>query len=514
MAGVLFFKVFEIEGWEVRGVLGWGHGMAEVVVELEILGRQCADGEVEDQHKDEAYNRKEGLFHTNCFHRMNVCRRQPEARNWRGNLPEMAKFGCKPMNSNSIDIEVFAGLFREACFKCFGHVLSEPLTETESRHLYYRILEETGLIIGWKSIKNYSLFVLSGSPGRQENPSVATLDTLSRYVLGAPYTTEPERKKGEGIYSYWYRYKEQWLSREGAGVRATGQKGGEGEEGEGEGRRRNGRWVLAGGLVFVGFALLIIILTFFFRSGGAGVFVENFHSLAEDSLVGRGWRVASKDTVYWMKRGDNPGNLTLYTLKGDNWPDPVQAPVIRNLLVRSIPCDCFTAELHLKDFIPRQNWQQAGILLSEDTGFTGKSIRVSIVYNDYSGGYPMSGSILLQAITSPGIAAGKAGLAPDKPEEIAHFPLVNADTLARHPLLAKNLEHSALRIEKQGDRFRILYADGILENTSFKEIVSHSFSMRARYAGLFALKGFVDSADIMPVRFSYFSLHCETCTVH
>lgn len=456
---------------------------------------------------------------------MNVRGRLSKVRNCRGNLPEMAKFGYKPMNSNSIDITVFTGLFREACFKCFGHVLSEPLTETESRHLYYKILEETGLTIGWKSIKNYSLFVLSGLPDRRENPSVATLDTLSRYVLAAPYTTEPERKKEEGVYSYWYRYKEQWLRRkeEGTGVRATVQEAGErGEEERAmgisersevleQGRRRNGRRVLAGGLVFMGFALLIIVLTFFFRSGGGGIFIEDFHSLAEDSLTGRGWRVVSKDKAYWMKRGDNPGSLTLYTLKGDNWPESGQAAVIRNLLVRNIPCDCFTVELHLKDFIPGQNWQQAGILLSEDTGFTGKSIRVSIEYNDFSGGYPISGAILLQAITSPGAGDGKRGGVAGKPEEIAHFPLVNADTLARHPLLAKNLEHSALRIEKQGDRFRILYADGILENTSFKEIVSHSFSMRARYAGLFALKGFVDSAAVLPARFTYFSLHCESC---
>lgn len=418
-------------------------------------------------------------------------------------------------------MEAFAGLFREACFKCFGHVLSEPLTETESRHLYYRILEETGLTIGWKSIKNYSLFVLAGSPGPPVNPSVATLDTLSRYVLGAPYTTEAGRKKEEGVYSYWYRYREQWLSRGDAGVQKAKEGGIALEEAagsggvvkEGRGRRRNGRWVLVGGLVFVGLALLILVLTFFFRSAGPDVFVENFHSLAEDSLADRGWRVVSKDEAYWMKRGDDPGRLTLYTLKGDNWPDPAQAAGIRNLLVSPIPCDCFTVELHLKDFIPRQNWQQAGILLMEDTSFTGKGIRVSIMYNDFSGGEPIPGAIFLQAIVFPGTAAGKAGVASGRPEQIAYFPLVNADTLARHPFLANNLKHSAIRIEKQGDRFRILYAEGILENTSFKEIVSHSFSMKARYAGLFALKGFVDSADIMPVRFSYFSLHCESCAV-
>jgi hypothetical protein len=191
----------------------------------------------------------------------------------------------------------------------------------------------------------------------------------------------------------------------------------------------------------------------------------------------------------------------LYTLKGDYWPDSMNRPVIRNLLLRRIPCDCFTLELHLKDFIPHQNWQQAGVLLSEDTGFSGKSMRISIAYNDYNGIYPRSGSIILQAITSVGRG---------KPEEIAHIVLFNADTLRRNPLLSLNLENPAIRIEKRGERFRILYADGITENSPFKEIVDRDFPMEPHYAGLFALRGFVDSTGSIPARFSYFSLDCCT----
>ena len=65
------------------------------------------------------------------------------------------------MIMNEVDFNVFDTLFREACLKCYGHAMAEPLTETESRLMYARILEDTGLVIGWKSIKNYSLFVLS-----------------------------------------------------------------------------------------------------------------------------------------------------------------------------------------------------------------------------------------------------------------------------------------------------------------------------------------------------------------
>ena len=391
------------------------------------------------------------------------------------------------MSNNSIDIEIFCRLFREACARCFGHPVEESLTETESKALYNRILDETGLVVGWKSLKNYSLFVM-GESGRQENPSVATLDTLSRYVLGAPYMTEAERKKAAEPYAWWYNYKRDWKPIPGVKAEPV--------------RRR--AWVGGVGLL-IGAAFLVFAAIYFFRSrGGKEVFADNFHSVAEDSLTARGWWVASKDKSWWARRGDNPGCLTLYTLKGDNWPDPAEAPVIKDLLWRSVSCDCCTMELHLNDFIPRQNWQQAGIILSEDTGFKGRSIRVSVAYNDFGGGYRIPGTVILQAITSSGGSAGK-------PEEIAHYSLVNMDTLARRPLLAKNLEHSGIRIEKQGSHWRLLYADGVLENTSFKEVVSHEFLMKPRYVGLFALKGFVDSAAVVPARFSFFSIRCETC---
>jgi hypothetical protein len=372
---------------------------------------------------------------------------------------------------NDIDHGAFRALFGETCFKCFGHVVDEPLTETESKLLY-----------------NNSFFLFSVSSGKEENPSVATLDTLSRYVLDIPYTTESERKKESGHFPYWYRYREQWTSRRPLAVDRPVV------------RQQRGWWLMGMGLA--GLVLAVIFVSLFFRRGAGPGFRDDFRSVRLDSMEGRGWWVAAPDTIYWNKRGDFGSGVALYTLEGDYWPDSVHRPVIRNLLQRRIPCDCFTIEWHLNQFIPRQNWQQAGILLSEDTGFMGKSFRVSIAYNDYNGIYPRSGTILLQAITSSSTR---------KPEEIAHVPLFTEDSLRRHAALARNLEHSALRIEKRGDRFRILYADGILENTSFREIATHEFSMQPRYVGLFALRGFVDSSDAIPARFSWFSLDCEAC---
>lgn len=97
---------------------------------------------------------------------------------------------------------LFIKLFREVCLKCFNRPFTEPLSEAESKVLVNSILNQTGLVIGVKSVKNYSQFVADPVGTKKENPSVATLDTLARYVLNAPYTSEPERKKNESHHPY------------------------------------------------------------------------------------------------------------------------------------------------------------------------------------------------------------------------------------------------------------------------------------------------------------------------
>jgi len=391
---------------------------------------------------------------------------------------------------NEVDFRVFDTLFREACQRCFGHPMVEPLTETESRLMYARIFGDTGLVIGWKSIKNYSVFVLSRAAGKPENPSVATLDTLSRFVMGAAYTTEPERKREAGHYPYWYEYKAKWMERgiPPAMVKPARKK-----------KRFFGILVLAGMLV-VG----VVVFRAMLLHGGQGAgFADHFGNVSEDSLTQRGWWVHAPDSDYWNRRGEMPGCLTLYTLRGDIWPDSLNRPVIRNLLLHRIDCDCWTVEVHLKDFVPAQNWQQAGILLMEDTGFGGASMRVSIAFNDYNGVYPRSGTILIQGVVS-------RGKQEDKPEEFVHLLLFQTDSLRIHPLLSRHLASPALRIERRGNRFRILYADGVLETTSYKEISSQDLPLQPRYVGLFALRGNVDSTAAMPAHFTYFGLDCCT----
>ena len=389
---------------------------------------------------------------------------------------------------NELDTRAFESLFKEAFEKCFGYPLKESLSETESKLFYNKIFDQTGLVVGWKSLKNYSSFIVEGPVVKPENPSIATLDTLSRYVVAAPYSSETERKENESHYPYWFGYKEKFHRssiKEPVTVRS--------------GTRRQ--------VIFAtGFFLIVVLIVFIrnhYRRGSVPL-VENFHDLSASSLHQHGWFVQFPDTVFWSRRDEKKDQLTLFTIRGDNWPNAQEKIGVRNLLLRKITKDCFEAEVHFADFLPDQNWQQAGLLLLEDTNFTGKGIRLSVAFNDFFGGYNKPKEIIIQAITSFGKNYGE-------PEEIAHQPVAFTDSIRLHPELARNLANSSLKIEKEGKKFRFLFAGGSVTNPPFKEVVTHEFDMEPRYIGLFAMKGFVDSAAIMPVHFTFFRLKENDC---
>ena len=385
---------------------------------------------------------------------------------------------------NDLDVSAFTALFKEAHQKCFGHPITKPLSETESKLFSNKIFDQTGLVIGPKSIKNYSFFILNNSEAKEENPSVATLDTLARYALDAPYTNEIQRKVKENHYPYWFQYKNKFYRSQKKPVQR--------------------KWLvpilIMSAIIIIGIVSFIVISS---KAISLRPFTENFSSVDEDTLSAHGWFIKSKDEQYWSKRSDKPGYLTLYTLKGDNWPDSLNKPDIKNLLIRKISADCFTAEVHLSEFIPQQNWQQAGIFLSEDSNFSKKSLRLSFLYNDFYGGFPNKKEIIIQAITSQGKDF-------DKPEEITHQSVFTIDS-SNESLVRQNLRYAALRIERQGKKFRLLFANGSLANAAFKELISQDIDMNPQYVGLFAIKGFVDSAAIIPVRFDFFNYNPEKC---
>lgn len=405
------------------------------------------------------------------------------------------------------DAGAFARLFQDAYRICFSTAFTAPLTETESHRLSVDITERTGLEIGWKSLKNYSQYLL-GSTGRVENPSLPTLDTLARYVAGAPPTNEEQRRSRERHYPYWFRYRDA-LRHEGKTESAD-----ETREPIDQARAERPtsspsprRIVVLGTAVVIlaALALALLLVRSHGRDARSTAFVDDFGDVSGAALAARGWSVHAVDSAHWTLRGAKPGHLTLFTLEGDNWPQPGRAPGISNLLARPLSSECFVVDVRFTAFFPRQNWQQAGILLLEDTALAGRSARMSIGFNDFSGGFSQTKEVIVQAITSLGGAS-------DKPEEVVHQRLFVVDS-ATEPLVRQNLESSALRIEKRGAHLRLLYSAGPMKNAAFKEVGGTDFDFRPVYVALFAMKGFVGQSSDVPVHVDAFS-QSEVSCVH
>jgi hypothetical protein len=385
--------------------------------------------------------------------------------------------------------DTFTSLFKEAYKKCFGINLLMTMSETESRHFSNTIFEQTGLVIGAKSLKNYAFYILNPVEAKPEKPSVATLDTLARYVLNAPYTNEIERKNKEGHFPFWFEYRNK-NTQEAVGINSSIPKN----------TNKKAIYFLVAAIIIT---TVLISIIYLFPAEKNDRFTEDFHTVAEDSLLYHGWFLKDRDETWWKKRNELPSHITLYTLKGDNWADSAHAPVIKNLLLRKISSACFTTEIHFDHFVPRYRWQQAGLIFLEDTVFSGKSLRVSIGYNDFFGGYSKPKEIIVQAISSDGSSL-------NNPEEITHLPLFTMEP-GLESLVAGNLQKSALRIEKNGKYFRILYATGTAENFAFKEALSKDLAIEPKFIGLFALQGFVNETDYSPAYINFFSLVNTPC---
>jgi hypothetical protein len=379
--------------------------------------------------------------------------------------------------------KAFVRLFKEAYQKCFGSTLAGVLSETESKHFSNKIFEATGLVIGAKSIKNYSAYIVNPAEGKSENPSTATLDTLARYVTGAPYTNEINRKNNESHYPYWFNYKR---NLEKPRVKPLNKQSG------------------IGAAILVLVTIVIIILYIFakLKHDVNTNFTERFTNVSEDTLSKHGWTVKFKNAKWWDKRDFIAHHLTLFTLMGDNWADSVHSPHIPNLLLRKLPSDCFTAEIDFDNFVPHQNWQQAGILLLEDTTLSSRSVRISWAYNSYFGGYKKPAEILVQAISSDSNDY-------TKPEEILHLPVFNIES-NKKDLIKQNLKRAALKIEKNGNNFRLLYAAGSMQNSAFREALYKDIDITPKYIGIFAIQGFVNKSPD-PVSIVQFKLKGKNC---
>jgi hypothetical protein len=388
-----------------------------------------------------------------------------------------------------LNVPVFKKLFREVCNKCFGYTVTSPLSDPDSRLLSNKIFLQTGLILGARSIRNYSRYVFSkvDQGNLKENPSVATLDTFARYVLDAPHTTEIQRKENESHYPFWFQYRTDFISKS-------------------PGSRKRFKWRIVI-VAFIPLLAIAALYTIYINTPENKIefFYDGFDNVSEDSLVGRGWMLKPADPYWWKKRVDKAGHLTLYTLRGDNWTLGDQLADMKNILMREIPSDCFTAEIHLSGFVPLNNWQQAGILLSEDSTFTGKMIRLSISYNDYFGGYQKPAEIMIQVFSST--ESGSAS----KPQEIIQLPLFTLQT-TEDSLITANLSKSILKIEKKGDHFRFLYSASSIESFALKEASGGEFSIQPKYISIFAIQGWSETENIIPACFDSFSIMKIRCT--
>ncbi len=373
----------------------------------------------------------------------------------------------------------FTQLFKDAARRCFHVELTEPLNENKSKLLSVEIEEKTGLVIGYKTLKNYSISVCAEQGPKKTNPSLSTLDTLARYVLKAPPITEAERLKSESHFPYWNRYRKNTppsLKQPGKLKPAVG-------------------W-------YVGILLVIAILYFFIPYDKAETTFHDDFSLSDtESLQFGSWQLVSPDCLYWKRRSEHRDYLTLFTLESDNWPDSGRSPQIKNLLIKQVDAPCFTVEAHIEDFLPKQRWQQAGIILMGDTSFVAPTLRVSVAYNDFFGGYDSPPEIILQGIVTNN---------SHNPEEFLHHRLFQLSGESEE-IVKENLRFCRLKIEKNNTEFRFLIAASPLPNAPYKEVGRYVSEIKPKYVGIFALKGRVKETAIIPLIFDSFDLKMEHC---
>lgn len=110
------------------------------------------------------------------------------------------------------DLQIFIALFQQACLRCFGQLPATPLDAAASAHMSHVVHQSTGLFLSTRIIQHYAAFALAQETAITETPSGASLDTLARYVMDAPYTTEAERKTREGYFPYWHLFKAQYTT--------------------------------------------------------------------------------------------------------------------------------------------------------------------------------------------------------------------------------------------------------------------------------------------------------------
>ena len=377
----------------------------------------------------------------------------------------------------------FETLFRETCFHFLQQDFAGQLSEIEAKRLSNDIRDKTGLILGWKSLKNYSVSV--NNSGKTENPSLASLDTLARYVLQAPSTDEIARKESGSPYEYWYKY----LDRQ-SDLKPN-------EENPRKERKKSNRTNLF--LILLALAGIASWWYYLPIKRPLRSYATDFNNLKVNQLVAEQWEVLNLDSTFFNQSSMAGENLILYTLKGDNY----EAPDIRNVMSHPVKQSCFSTEIFLRDFVPVENWQQAGLILYQNQNDLRTSIRISMVYNNFFGGYQQEDQILIQILSLH---------APNqtKPVLLKQHPLFNNVT-NDVDLVRQNLRHSAIRIVYNDGLLKVYFANGMSNIFAYQEIFVGQVAFTPDYIGLFASSGNCVEEHIIPVRIAEFKLTEGIC---
>ena len=134
--------------------------------------------------------------------------------------------------------------------------------------------------------------------------------------MDAPYTDEVKRKDKEGHYPYWFKYRNA----------VAPEKKEDPKKIEITTKQKNLRKPVRRVLFFVTGGIIIIAVVLFLQNLFTTThehFIDDFHTVQQDSLTNNGWFVNAKDTLWWNRCDKENSHLTLYTLRGDNWADSV-----------------------------------------------------------------------------------------------------------------------------------------------------------------------------------------------
>jgi hypothetical protein len=374
-------------------------------------------------------------------------------------------------------MDAFKSLFTEVYQKCFGEDLTAQLTESAARQLASSIFDKTGLVLGWKSLKNFSVFILNHSE-KEEKPSEASLDTLARYIAGATRTDEVNRKGEKNPFRYWHAYQQNYI--------------------RSQFRKKRNQYTL------ITLVILMVCIGLFFvfqkEEESEQTYFEPFDQISAEELNRQGWQIQNLSEHYWSKRDNIPGNLTLFTLSGDNF---VSGKPLKNLLLRQIGSTCFSTDIQLEEFLPTRNWQQAGFIFLEDSTNLQKCLRVTISYNDFFGGYDKEPEIFIQILSQTGAPGSK-------PVELVHH-VIFTNVKENLKLIEQNTQEISLRVEMKDGWFRVHYGAGAQAVFALQEVLNKQVDFKPKFVGLFATCGENTEDYIMPVRFNSFSINHLEC---